>query len=195
MRALLVLLFAAIMLPSCWRSSGEEILDSIASVNDSLVQLRARTDQRRAKLPPVPFTDLGCPEYQVLADSMAAAVENVERAMTPLFSDLSGVPQNDLVVGDRSFTNAHQGEALFTALSEVYTIASGIAPDDSTRQRIAEMRSSAFPHATPEEWRASVFTNAPRAAVVSILSKAQVDMEQLRGMCDNALLTACLGKN
>lgn len=193
--SLLGALALSLSMCGCWRSPGEEILGSIASINDSLVRLKARTDQRSAKLPPVPFSDLGCPEYQVLADSMAMAVEHVEHAMAPLFNDLAGVPQDDREAGDKSFTNAHQGEALFMAISEACIIASGIAPDDSTRIRIAEIRSSAFPHTTPEAWRAAMFTNAPRAAVVTILTQAQAEIEQLRGMCDNALLKACLGKN
>lgn len=192
--SLLGLIALSLSISGCWRSPGTEALDAFIAVNDSLQVTMARTDHRSAKLAPVPFSDLGCPEYQVLADSMAAAVEKVDRAMAPLFNDLAGVPQDDHEAGEKSFTNAHQGEALFTAISEAYTIASGIAPDDSTRQHIAEIRSSAFPHATPEEWRASVFTNAPRAAVVTILTKAQADIEQLRGLCDNALLKACLGK-
>lgn len=195
-RSSLLGLFAlTLSLCGCWRSPGTEALDAIIAVNDSLQVTMARTDQRSAKLPPVPFSDLGCPQYQVLADSMATAVEKVDRAMAPLFNDLAGVPQDDHEAGEKSFTNAHQGEALFTAISEAYTIASGIAPDDSTRIRIADIRSSAFPHATPEAWRTSVFTNAPRAAVVTMLSKVQVDTEQMRGMCDNALLKACLERN
>lgn len=188
-------LFAlTLSLCGCWRTPGSEALDAFIAVNDSLQMTMARTEQRSAKLPPVPFSDLGCPEYQVLADSMAMAVDNVERALAPLFNDLAGAPQDDVEAGDKSFTNAHQGEALFTAISKAWAIAAGIAPDDSTRMRIGDIRSSAFPHATPDALRSAVFTNAPRAAVVTMLRKVQVDTEQLRGMCDNALLKACLGK-
>lgn len=178
----------------CWRSPGDGVLEQFVAINDSLGAMKVRMDDHRAKLPPVPFADLGCPDYQVLADSLAIALDKVEQAMAPVFSDLAGIPQDDLEAGDKSFTNAHQGEALFTAISEVYDIASRIAPDDSTRTRISDNRSSAFPHSTPEAWRAAYFTHAPRAAVVTILSKTQRDIEQLCGMCDNALLKACLGK-
>ncbi len=189
------LLALSLSVSSCWRSPGEEILDSFNAINDSLEAMRVGMDDHRAKLPPVPFADLGCPEFQALSDSMARSVANVEQALAPLFSDLAGVPQDDLEAGDRSFMNAQHGEALFIAISEVYNIASGIAPDDSTRTRISDSRSSAFAHSTPGSWRAAYFTKSPRGAVVTILSKTQRDIEQLRGMCDNALLKACLAKN
>jgi hypothetical protein len=187
-------MLAAILLSGCWRSPSDKVLDAIIAVNDSLQVTKARLDHR-TKLPPVPFIDLGCPEFQTLADSLADAVAHVERAMAPLFADLTGVAQDDHEAGDRSFTKAHQGEALFAAITEVYDIASGIASDDSTRTRIMDIRSSAFPHSSPETWRAADFANVPRAAVVTCLSKVQLDLENLRGMSDNALLKACLEKN
>jgi hypothetical protein len=193
--SLLGLIGLSLLLGGCGRSPGDEILDRFIAMNDSLGAMKVRMDDRRAKLPPVPFADLGCPEYQVLADSMAAALDKVEQAMAPVFSDLAGVPQDDREAGDKSFMNVHHGEALFTAISVIYDIASGIAPNDSTRSRITENRASAFPHTTPEAWRMAYFTNAPRGAVVTVLSKTERDIEQLRGMCDNALLKACLAKN
>ena len=114
--------------------------------------------------------------------------------MAPLFRDLAGVAQDDREAGDKSFTTGQQGEALFMAITDAYTVATLIAPDDSTRVGIAESRALSFPHASPEVWRAAAFTKVPRAAVVTVLSKAQRDLDELRGMCDNALMSACAKK-
>ncbi len=194
----LPLLLLAFLLTGCWPSVSEDILDSFISINDSLAAGRVRSAQRgpagRTELPAVPYAELGCPEFQQSADSLGLALEFAAHASGPFFSDLHGVPQDDAEAGDRSFTTKGQGEELFTAITRVYDIASSIVPDDSVRARIQEVRMSSFPHRSHEDWRAASFTGVPRAAVVAMLSKLARDQDELRGVCDNALLKACAEK-
>lgn len=184
-----------VLCPGCWRSPADEVLDAFISVNDSLGRTRARSDHRREELPPIPFADLGCPEYRILADSMALATEEVERALSPLFDDLAGVPQGDREAGERSFAKAQQGETLFRAIDAAYVTASRISLDDSTRSSIQDRRMSSFPYFSAADWHSQDITNAPRSAVVAVLSKVRTEVQQLRDMCDNALLQACLARN
>ena len=179
----------------CWRSPGDEVLDTMIAVNDSLGRTKARLDHRRAELPPIPFVDLGCPEFRILADSMALVAEDVERAMSPLFDDLAGVPQDDREAGKRSFTKAQQGETLFKAITAAYRIPSRLVPDDSTRMRIPDIRSSAFPHASAGAWHSQDIARHVRTLRVVSLSKVRSDIQQLRDTCDYALLRACLARN
>lgn len=189
------LVIALLVVAGCRRSPGGGALDAFITVNDSLGLIKARLDQRHTGLPPIPFVNLGCAEFQLLSDSVAMAAEDVERALSPLFDDLAGVPQDDLEAGEQSFAKAQQGETLFEAVTKAYVVASRIAPDDSTRARIKELRASFFPHISAEAWYARDIENAPRAAVVTILSKVRIDIQRLRGSCDNALLQACLARN
>ena len=199
MRTIHIAAFSILLHTGCWPSVREDILDSFTRVHDSLEAGRTRSEQHvtwpGTELPPVPFADLGCPEFQARSDSMAMALTDVEQAMAPIFRDLAGVAQGNRTAGDSAFMNAGHGALLFSAISKAYDIASAIAPDDSTRTRIREDRPSAVRHSTVEAWRAAEFTDVPRAAVVTILSKARGDLENLHRMCDNALLRACMDKN
>lgn len=198
MRPLQIAPLVLLLVPGCWPSVSEEISDRFIAVNDSLEAARASTEQRAGsqspRLPSVPFAELGCPEFQRRMDSLALALEFAAHASAPFFADLTGVPQEDSRAGERCFSNEGHGQDLFTAITRAYAVAAGIVTDDSTRTRIEQMRLTSFPYDSPGEWRSADFAGVPRAEVITLLSKSQRELDELRTMCDNALLKACLAK-
>lgn len=189
-----ILSISAILLlsTSCGPSGRDSTLERFQRVNDSLSVSLSQADHARSQLPPIPFMDMGCPEFQERSDHLHSALERVELALAPIFSDLSGVPQDDREAGLESFDRNDQGLLLFQAVTAAFDDARLAAPSDSLRSVIDAHVERTFPHGDAAAWRANAFAGADRATVVTALARLNDQCRVLNGICDQSLLKACI---